>query len=70
MNLDDINRIQRNDQAEQAFESMAIGMGAYYRALLAARIPDDLARKMVRDLARVQWERALSQPTSSQGTSA
>lgn len=55
MNLDELNSKHQDDQSEKAFEEIARVAGMYYQALIASKLPDKLARQMVRDYYRIQW---------------
>lgn len=55
MNIDELNRSQRREQAEKGFDDVARAADIYYRALIANNLPDELARQMVLDFYRIQW---------------
>jgi hypothetical protein len=43
-------------QSERAFEQQAVLAGAYYNALLEAKIPEELAQAMLMDYSNRFWE--------------
>ena len=58
MDLGELGRDQQREQAEKAFENQAGLTGIYYKSLIDAGIPNDLAYQLVLDHSRLAWTKA------------
>lgn len=59
MKIDDLNKLQQQEQTEEVFRGAAAGASGYYRALRSVDLPERLASDMVRDFYRLQWMKML-----------